>query len=134
MPYTFDKFQGYNDIKRKKLKSQPLDTVQCNSHSNALFSLASRAVFHSSSEWRQFKTDIESLAECISLYKDYLQKKLRDQNKRQNELNPARTVGSDISVDFRQRSTQVLEQYKLFDQEVNKTDIFKPVLLMKVYI
>lgn len=81
VPNIFDKFQGYNDLKRKKLKSQPLDTVQCDSHSSALFSLASRAVFNSSSEWRQFKTDIESLAECISLYRDYLQKKLHDRNK-----------------------------------------------------
>ncbi|WAR14941.1 hypothetical protein MAR_005046, partial [Mya arenaria] len=53
IPADFDGFQGYNEIKRKKLKSQPLQQIQLNSHAEAIFSLLSRPVFDS-----QFMPDL----------------------------------------------------------------------------
>lgn len=79
VPEVFDSFQGYNNLQRKKLKSQPLDQNQCDSHANALMSIIAQPVFHSDEHWQAFRTDIESLAICLVQYKAYLQSKLSGQ-------------------------------------------------------
>ena len=37
VPSAYEEFQGYNDLKRKKTKSQPLDCQSLQSHSQALY-------------------------------------------------------------------------------------------------
>ncbi|WAQ96968.1 hypothetical protein MAR_029658 [Mya arenaria] len=116
VPEPFEKFQGYNEFKRKKLKAQPLTQDGLHSHSEALFSLLNRPIF--SSSWFEFKADVETLATCLCRYKEYLQKQLTSQSERQSADHPPRTVGSDISIEHRAKSVFVKEKYLVFDQAV----------------
>ncbi|XP_053389760.1 uncharacterized protein LOC128552729 [Mercenaria mercenaria] len=128
VPKLFETFQGYNDFKRKKLKSQPLSQELCDSHGNASMNIVTRPVFHSDVHWQQFREDIDNLASCFAHYKMYLENRLKNQTLRQGQLNPPRTVGNDISVEFRAKTPYVYEKYKLFDEEIKNCDFLKPVL------
>ena len=51
VPAPFEKYQGYNEYKRKKVKSQPLDQTNLHSHGQALYSILNRPIFKSSQKW-----------------------------------------------------------------------------------
>jgi hypothetical protein len=128
IPADFETFQGYNNLKRKKLKSQPLERNQLNSHAEAIYSLVSRPVFASDEYWIQFKTVLQNLAECFSRYRAYLLKQQIGQTDRQNADHPPRTVGSDISVLHHPKTVFVSEKYSTFDKIVSETPESVPVL------
>ena len=127
MPEPFEKLQGYNDFKRKKLKAQPMTQDGLNSHSEALYSLLNRPIF--SSGWTEFKPVVEALANCLCRYKEYLNKQLRSQTERQSMDHPPRTVGSDISIQHRTKAIFVREKYLEFDQIVTKYTAFNVPIL-----
>lgn len=72
VPDIFTEFTGYNDLKRKKLKSAPMSSQDLNSHGQALYSLLMKPVIGSSSSWQKAAGHIRGLAECLFVYKDYL--------------------------------------------------------------
>ena len=53
---------------------------------------------------------------------------MEQQETRQNAFYPSRTVGSDISVEFRPKCHFVPGKYKLLDEAVASADLFSPVL------
>jgi len=128
VPEDFETFQGYNNLKRKKLKSQPMEQNLLNSHSEAIYSLINRPVFASDEYWINFKTVLESLAECLCKYKEYLQKQQNSQTERQSAAHPPRTVGSDISVVHHPKAAFVKEKYAVFDKLIVEKQESVPVL------
>ena len=127
VPAFFEKYQGYNDLRRTKCKSQPLDQTQLDSHSHSIFSILNRVVFKSNKNWIDFGKLLESLAICFSQYRDYLNTQLNAQQIRHNTDHIVRTVGSDVSVEHRPKCMFASEKYSLFDQAVN-TEALKPVV------
>ena len=128
VPAFFEKYQGYNDIKRKKCKSQPLDQTRLSSHSHALFSILNRVVFKTNKNWIDFGKLLESLATCLSQYRDYLNAQLDSQQIWHNMDHPIRTIGSDISVEHRPKCQFVSDKFRIFDQVVANSEPLKPVL------
>ena len=63
-------FEGYNEVKRKKIKEQPMCAAFLDSHSQALLSLSDRPYMSST-----LKKDILSLATCLRNYVEYLKRK-----------------------------------------------------------
>ena len=63
IPQAFAAYVGYNNLKRKKLKSQPMTATELNSHGQALFSLLLKPVVNSSSSWKIMAQDIQELGE-----------------------------------------------------------------------
>lgn len=116
-------YQGYNAIKPKQLKCQPLDKMQFNSHAQILYSLCTRPVFQSSAEWVEFKEQVVLLAACLTKYKDYLEIQQKEQEYKQSLNRPVRTVGSDISVEHRPKcASGVSAKYQLFDAAVSDVE------------
>lgn len=52
VPDVFSKYEGFNDLKRKKLKSQPLKSTDLKTHAEAIYSLLLKPVVNSSPEWK----------------------------------------------------------------------------------
>lgn len=127
----FKEFQGYNEAKRKKLKTQGLDKLQCQSNAEALFSLLCRPAFKSSDSWKTFKSEIEELGKCLSSYAVYLENQQKSQELRQSQLKPTRTVMEDISVSSFKGSAFIKDKYKLFDAVVSKADYLQAVLFVE---
>ena len=122
VPEIFSKYQGYNELKRKKLKQQPITQSGLDSNAQALFALSCRPIMQSSPEWRDFQSNVKKLAECLSKYKNYLVKQLSAQEERQSKLTPPRSVGTDVSVEHRPAVSVCLDKYKQFDNIVSQTN------------
>ena len=102
---VFEKFQGYNDLKRKTLKSKSLDKIRLKSHAQTLYSILNRPIFIlKKKKWLEFSDVVESLAECLSKYRDYLENQSKEQQKRRNQVN------SDMSIEHRPKCHFVLMQ------------------------
>lgn len=67
VPPPFDQYTGYNDTKRKKIKSQPLSSGLLKSHAEALFSLLKGPVMKSSPAWKEIAKQLELLAEFFRI-------------------------------------------------------------------
>ena len=65
IPLAFQKFEGFDERRRKKLKSVQLSTMELNSHSPVLYSLLQKPVINSSSNWKAFGDEIKQLANCL---------------------------------------------------------------------
>ena len=71
---------------------------------------------------------MQTLAECLNRYKVYLEEQLAAFNRRQDQPHPARTVGTDISVEYRAKCAELPDKYSLFDQVVKEADELTPIL------
>jgi len=134
VPPTFERFQGYNEHRRKKQKTLPLQKHQLQSHSEALFSLCTRPVMRSSPAWEIAYSEIKSLAECLQSYAHYLEFQ-NDKVKTNQNLNyPVRQVCEDTSVITVKRNVfGVLPEYKLIDKALALVDFNTPVLFDEIF-
>lgn len=74
-PFNSEKFKNQNDKKRKKIKNVKLTASDLNAHSQALYNLLLKPVMKSSPAWCNAYKEIKELAECLSSYSEYLNKK-----------------------------------------------------------
>lgn len=118
VPTVFDKFTGYNNTKRKKMKSQPMSSSELNSHSQALYSLLLRPVLNSSPMWVKAHDEIKALADCLISYKNYLDSKNTEIKELHRLPYPVRTVAEYTTVEHRPKDMDVKEQYKKLDEAV----------------
>ena len=75
IPSTFSKFVWYNQPEQHKHRKRQLDNLSASvlhSMSEHLF-FCLQASYWSRCEWMEMKTDVESLAQCLSQYTDYLE-------------------------------------------------------------
>ena len=68
IPPAFQKFEGFDERRRKKLKSVQLSSMELNSHSQVLYSLLQKPVINSSPNWKTFGDEIKQLADCLDAY------------------------------------------------------------------
>ncbi|KAJ8375335.1 hypothetical protein SKAU_G00059150 [Synaphobranchus kaupii] len=123
-------FEGYNEMKRKKLKEQPMSASVLESHSQALLSLCDRPYMSSSDAWRALKEDIFRLAACLRNYMEYLKRKGATASANQSSSQPVRVVSENISVIHHNNTPGVVAaRYQLLDNVMCETETLKPVLL-----
>ncbi|KAL5010544.1 hypothetical protein ScPMuIL_012849 [Solemya velum] len=72
IPKIFSDYDGYNEVKRKRLKSCQLSASDLDRHAQALYSLLMKPVVNSSIQWKQGAEDIKQLADCLLAYKEHL--------------------------------------------------------------
>ena len=99
IPQAFAAYVGYNNLKRKKLKSQPMTATELNSHGQALFSLLLKPVVNSSSSWKIMAQDIQELGESLLSCKEHLNDQLRVQTTNQELDHPVRTIGEHATLE-----------------------------------
>lgn len=118
-PQSFHEFDGYNDVKRKKLKSLPLKSTELNSHAETLYSLLMKPVINSSVPWKMAGTQIRELADCLAAYSAYQKKQTEEMKAYQTSDYPARTIDKEATVEHRHRSVYGVQQiYSLLDDAI----------------
>ena len=129
VPSVFDAFQGYNDLKRKKLKSQQMRAQELQSHEEALLGLCIRPIMNTSYGWCDAYKCLQSLAQCLRTYKTYLLDKSESQTKYRKLDHPARQVQTDISVEHKNKTFTgtTKEQYRLLESDVANACVLEPV-------
>ena len=128
VPKSYDEFTGYNDIKRKKEKSDQLDQGKLFRNSEALHSLLMKPYMNSSPEWTEEARNIESLAKCLHNYAEYLKTQNTKMKEVQGAWSPARSLDVDISIQFRERNKFVDDKYALIDEAVAQAGLNVPVM------
>ena len=127
VPLWCDNFQGFNDIKRKKIKEQPMKQESLKFHSDKLFSVSLRP---SISCYKAFCEKIVELAECLKSYGEYLQVQLENVKHNQSLSHPVRQVATSCFVKHRQPSfdINVSSVYYPLDYIPMHTELLEPVL------
>ena len=129
VPEIFTDFTGYNDIKRKKLKSAPMSSLELDSHAQALYGLLMKPVIGSSPAWQKAKEDIRALADCLIAYKQHLKTQKETQNANQSLDHPVRTIAQDSTLEHREkRVSDIKPQYAKLDEAVIKAGCLSPIV------
>jgi hypothetical protein len=126
VPEIWSPFQGYNDVKRKKVKAQQMSESELRLHVSALYSLAMKP-YMKTPAFLKIATEITNLATCMEKYADYLQDQLKKQNANQSMMHPVRMVETEVSIEYRQPCSLVKEDYTLFEKDVLDAGLLKPV-------
>lgn len=122
-------YDGFNDVKRKKMKALPMSSSELESHAQALFSLLMKPVVNSSAQWKNFGIEIQSLAECYLAYSRYLNKQNMNMQSRQALPYPARTVDKDATLEHRQKCAfGIKPAYQLLENAVKLAGKSVPVM------
>ena len=126
VPLWCDNFQGFNDIKRKKIKERPMKRESLKFHSDKLFCVCLRP---SISCYKAFCEKIVELAECLKNYGEYLQVQLENAKHDQSLSHPVREVATSCFVKHRQPcSDNVSNIYQPLDYILKHTELLEPVL------
>ena len=129
VPEAFTNFDGYNDFKRKKLKSASMSSQELNSHGQALYSLLMKPIIGSSPAWEQAKADIKQLAVCLISYKDHLLVQNEVQKTNQALDHPVRTISKDATLEHRQKCLgDIKPKFVKLDEAVKKAGCLSPVV------
>lgn len=123
----FSKYEGFNDLKRKKLKSQPLKFSDLKMHAEAIYSLMLKPVVNSSPEWKTESDNFKQLANCMLLYSQYLEEQQRATTSYQALTHPVRTVGEHATVEHRSSGVTIKLKYSLLDAAMRETQLESPV-------
>lgn len=127
-PQAYDEFEGYNDVKRKKLKAMPMKATELESHSEALYSLLMKPIINSSVPWKRAGDEIKDLADCLAAYSSYLKNQTKEMTSYHESEYPARTIDKDATVEHRHRCTFGVKQiYMILDEAVRSAGENKPV-------
>jgi len=129
IPSAFVDYDGYNEVKRKKMKAVPLRSSELDSHSQALFSLLMKPVVNSSAQWKEAGIEIKSLAECYLAYSTYLNQQNKNMQSRQALPYPARTVDQDATLEHRQKCLLGIKPaYSILDNAIKSAGKNVPVI------
>ena len=129
VPSCWD-YQGYNEVKRKKLKEQPMSSDVLETQSQTLLSLSERSYMTSSPAWRVVKEDIQQLATCFHNYAEHLKMKVAVVSANQSSIRPVRVVSENISVKHHNGTPGVVfPRYRLLDIKIRDSEALQPVLL-----
>ena len=124
IPPAFGDFDGFNDLKRKKMKAMQLSQQELESHSQALYSLSMKPVCNSSHKWQNGSSEIQQLADCFKGYKDFLVKQNETVQANHNLDYPVRTIDKEATVEHRQKTPFLRKNYSQLDQAVKEADSF----------
>ncbi len=128
VPPVFEKFRGYNEIKRKKVKEQPLCSSLLYNHSQALYSICNRPVMKSNPQWKGMQENVKALADCLDAYRNYLIQQKELQEDIRTLVHPVRQVSEECIVEAREKTLYPIhEEYKILDEEVKNVGVLKSV-------
>lgn len=130
IPKIFNDYDGYNEVKRKRLKSCPLSASLLDSHAQALYSLLMKPVVNSSTSWKQGAEDIKQLADCLIAYKEHLIVQNETAQANQSKLYPVRTIDKEATVEHRRGNMlgQIRDKYGKINEAVINAGIMVPVV------
>ena len=130
VPQIFSDYDGFNEVKRKRLKSSPLSATLLDSHAQALYSLHMKPVVNSSTSWKQGAEDIKQLADCLIAYKKYLIVQNETTQDNQSKLYPVRTIDKEATVEHRRGNLigQINDKYEKINVAVMNAGIMVPVV------
>ena len=77
VPPAFQKFEGFDERRRKILKSVLLSSMELNSHSQVLYT-----------NWKAFGDEVKQLANCLQAYHQYLERQKVVQQENQAQPHP----------------------------------------------
>ena len=120
VPSCFSEYQGFNEMKRKKLKEQPMSSTVLNAHAEALFSVLQKPIMQSSNEWKKLHDDLSSLAVCLLKYSEFLNRQAQYMQEIHESEKPRRNL-EDSLVEYRPASNHIDKQYSLIDAAVVST-------------
>ena len=128
VPTVFDRFQGFNEMKRKRLKEAPLQSCQLKSHAEALYALCLKPVMKSTAQWCDAYEQIHGLADCLSSYGIHLNEQAENWSKVQKLDHPVRQVENNCTVEFRPKAVLgVAEEFSLLDAAIRAAGTMTPV-------
>ena len=132
IPVVFDRFQGYNDFERKKLKEAPMSSSVLKSHSEVLYTICLKPVMKTTDAWTDAHLQIKSLADCFTNYREFLEKQNDGQAKRQKLDHPVREVSEHCCVEHHKKvpGFTVKKQFELLNDSVIAMKC-EPVFFMK---
>ncbi|XP_014676567.1 PREDICTED: uncharacterized protein LOC106816458 [Priapulus caudatus] len=121
VPAAFAEYTGFNDVKRKKEKSQ-MKSPALKSNGEALYSLLLKPIINSTPAWKTAGTDIQNLADCLIAYSKYLEVQLETQCANLALDHPVRTIAEDTTLDHRRAGITIKTKYSLLDSAVKTAD------------
>ncbi|XP_061191740.1 uncharacterized protein LOC133199978 [Saccostrea echinata] len=127
VPVVFSKYEGFNDLKRKKLKSQPLKLSDLKMHAEAIYSLMLKPVVNSSPEWKTESDNFKQLANCMLCYSQYLEEQQRATTSYHALTHPVRTKGEHATVEHRSSGVTIKLKYSLLDAAMREAQPESPV-------
>ena len=128
IPQMFEIYVGYNDIKRKKMKSLPLSADLLNSHAQALYGLLLKPYMKTSIAWKNASEIIRHLADCLNAYKEYLENKKHESTKNKQSLKPARTLDENSTIEHKDACDVLYEQYAKIDKSIRDAGVHNPII------
>lgn len=130
IPKIFSDYDGYNEVKRKRLKSCQLSASDLDRHAQALYSLLMKPVVNSSIQWKQGAEDIKQLADCLLAYKEHLVVQNEITQANQSQLCPVRTIDKEATIEHRHGNNvgPIKDIYVKLNDDVCKAEIMQPVI------
>lgn len=130
VPEAFSDFDGYLDVKRRKIKEHQMKSPELRSHAEAIASLMLKPIMASSPTWVKLQDDLQSLSRCLLGYCEYLDNQAAKTAFNSKLLNPLRSVSefctvhecSQVDVD------DVKDKYRLLDCAVRAAGTGTPVM------
>ncbi len=129
VPSVWDDFQGFNDVKRKKVKECPMSRDELLRHARDLKSLCVRPSLDTSDGNRCFRKEIESLSDCLQGYATYLKEKLEEVQTSQASARPHHQVQQDTYVLYREGTENIRSEYQELNETVKNSDMWCPVFV-----
>ena len=129
IPLVFEDYTGYNEIRRKKLKSLPLTQTSLVSHGEALYSLLLKPIFRSTEAWSKAADDVKQLADCLISYSEHLKMQAQVSSKNQQLDHPVRTIDENATVEHRHKHPfGVKNAYIKYDEDIIRAGPGNPVI------
>ena len=127
IPAAFKELDGYNETKRKKVKSVQLKSSDLHSHAQALYSLLLRPG-KSTKMWKSIASNIKQLADSLTSYEEYLVEKTKSITSVHKSMVPARQLSEDADIRHVPPTDFVDSRYDLIIQAVIENGLGTPVI------
>lgn len=127
VPVVFSKYEGFNDLKRKKLKSQPLKSTDLKTHAEAIYNLLLKPFVNSSPEWKTESDNFKQFANCMMCYSQYLEEQQKSTTSYHALTHPVRTIGEHATVEHRSSGVTIKSKYSLLDAAMREAQLESPV-------
>ena len=128
VPAPFYQYTGYNETKRKKIKSNPLSSALLNTHAETLLSLLTKPYMNTSPAWKEMAESLKMLANCFISYKKYLDDKANESERNKNSEHPVRTVDKHATIEHRDKVSFVNPKYSGIEKAVKEAGEMQPVI------
>ena len=128
LPACFEKFQGYNDWKKKKEKCPQLSQAELDQHVQALSTLLSQPRSHKA-HFKFLQTKLVELVETMKQYLSYLKKHNEAMKVVHSSTSVIRPVEEIILLETRVPVPNVCETYQELQEKLSTLELYQPLFL-----